>query len=239
LTICSASIRKCVDLTISSASIRRCLWIWRAVRRAFGGVWIWRSVWRAFGGACGFDDQFDKHSEVCGFDDQFDKHSGVCVDLTISSASIRGCVWIDDQFGKHSEVCGFNNRFGEHLLSVSLGHISVFPPAQECLTFAMLPDPWGLESLNRWLAVDCNPCLYASTVVLSYWSEIPQRKLMSGCFYSLCRFPQHRHISSAARHRATACLPAGAAEHKLRTKFCGCGHMQPKWEGRGLRMGVN
>jgi hypothetical protein len=47
----------------------------------------------------------------------------------------------------------------------------------------------------------------ASAVVLTDRSEIPQRKLMSGCFYSLCRLLQLRHISSAAKHRATTCLP--------------------------------
>jgi hypothetical protein len=68
-----------------------------------------------------------KHSEVCEFDDQFGELSEVC--------------GFDDQFGEHSEVCGFINQFGEHLPSVLLGHISGFPPAQECLTHAMLLDP--------------------------------------------------------------------------------------------------
>ena len=42
---------------------------------------------------------------------------------------------------KHEEVCGFDDQFGEHLLSVSLGQISVFPPAQECLTHVLHLDP--------------------------------------------------------------------------------------------------
>jgi hypothetical protein len=83
----------------------------------------------------GFDDRFGEHSEVCGFGDHFGEHSEVC--------------GFDDQFGKHSEVCGFTNQFSEHLPSVSLVHMSVFPPAQECLTREMLLDPRGLEAPNH------------------------------------------------------------------------------------------
>ena len=46
-----------------------------------------------------------------------------------------------DQYGENSEVCGFTNKFGEHLPSVWLGHISGFPPAQDCLSRAMLLGP--------------------------------------------------------------------------------------------------
>jgi hypothetical protein len=134
-----------------------------------------------------------EHSEVCGFDDQFGEHSEVC--------------GFNDQFGEHSEVCGFTNQFGEHLPSFSLGHISVFLQLWNALhtRCSLILEVLRLRTADWWRIA--NRYLYASAVVLTDRSEIPQRKLMSGCFYSLCRLSQHRHILGAAKHRATTCLP--------------------------------
>jgi hypothetical protein len=132
---------------------------------------------------CGFDDQFGEHSDVCGFDDQFGEHSKLC--------------GFDDQFGEYSEVSGFTNQFGQHFPSLSLGHISVFPPGQECLTRAMLFDPRGLEALNRCLTPDYKP---VSVSIRDSAKEINVWVL------SFCRFSQHRHIQIAAKHKATVCL---------------------------------